>query len=155
MEFPWNPERDYWIFDKLAIYKHVFILKRKMLLNTSKIENNQLVTPRISLPDDRRRIAVLSFQCELENKMDKTSILCLRSNLVIRNACNPDQIMCYISVKKNDRFIDFCPSQVTPWRLSTNRLSGGFLYLTSLETHEEIPIVQAALQLTIRAPGEN
>ena len=126
-----------------------------MLLNVTEIENNQLVTPRISVQDDRRRIAVLSFQCELENKVDKTSILCLRSNLVIRNSGNPDQVMCYITVRKNERFIDFCPNQVTPWRLSTNRLSGGFLYLTSLETHEEISIVQAAVQLTIRAPGEN
>ena len=127
-----------------------------MILNITEIKDSQLVCPRIALVEQRvRRLAILSFRCELEDKVDKTGIYCIKSNLIIRNDANPEQVLCYLIIKEGEKFIDFCPNQICPFKMSTRTLAGGFFYLHCLETGADLQIVQAALQINIRAPGEN
>ena len=133
------------------VYKRLLSLKRKMIVN---ITGKDLKPPRVELPDLRRRIAVAYFICELEDKPDKSEIYCIKTNLISSNPLNPDQILCFIPVKKGQRMIRFKPGYMTPFQLATRRLADGRFYLSDLSGND-IEIVQAALQITIRAPGEN
>ena len=120
-----------------------------MIFNLTKVEKNQIITPEVEFDDNRkRRIAVVSLQCKLENKPDSTEIFCLKSNLIARSLSNQDQILCFVSTKT--RFISFFPPHLMPFKMMSNSFKGGIFYLESLETGEEIPIESAALQITVR-----
>ena len=118
------------------------------------IYGSELKAPRIELPDLRRRIAVALFICELEDKPDKSEIYCIKTNLISSNPVNPDQILCFIQVKKGQRQIVFKPGYMTPFQMATRRLVDGRFNLTDLAGNE-IEFSKAALQITIRAPGES
>ena len=123
--------------------------KNEMILNLTKIKNKQIITPEIEFDDNRkRRLAVISLQCKLENKPDSHEIYCLKSNLVARSLSNPEQILCFVSTKT--RFISFNPPQLMPFNMMSNSFQGGIFYLESLETEEEVPIESAALQISVR-----
>ena len=122
---------------------------KEMILNLTKIKNKQIITPEIEFDDNRkRRLAVISLQCKLENKPDSQEIYCLKSNLVARSLSNPEQILCFVSTKT--RFISFNPPHLMPFNMMSNSFQGGIFYLESLETEEEIPIESAALQISVR-----
>ena len=118
------------------------------------IYGSELKAPRIELPDLRRRIAVALFICELEDIPDKSEIYCIKTNLISSSPVNPDQILCFIQVKKGQRQIIFKPGYMTPFQMATRRLADGRFNLTDLDGNE-IDIIEAALQITIRAPGES
>ena len=118
------------------------------------IYGKDLKPPRLELPDLRRRIAVAYFICELADKPDKAEIYCIKTNLINGTPVNPDQILCFIPVKKGQRMIRFKPGYMTPFQIATRRLGDGRFYLTDL-SGDDIEIVQAALQVTIRPPGES
>ena len=120
-----------------------------MILNLTKVKSKQIITPEIEFDDNRkRRLAVVSLQCKLENKPDSYEIYCLKSNLVARSLSNPDQILCFVSTKT--RFISFYPPSLMPFNMMSNSFQGGIFYLESLDTGEEIPIESAALQISVR-----
>ena len=133
---------------KEKMYKF-YIVYTLMIVN---ITGKDLRPPRIELPDLRRRIAVALFICELEDTPDKSEIYCIKTNLINSSPVNPDQILCFIQVKKGQRQIMFKPGYMTPFQMATRRLADGRFYLTDLRGND-IEIVQAALQITIRAPG--
>ena len=99
--------------------------------------------------DRPKYLAVVSFRCELEDKPEKSEIYCLKTNLIQRNELNPDQILCFITAKKNQTFITFAPNHIITKKMATRRLGSGRFYLTNLRD-DDIKIVDAALQLMIR-----
>ena len=113
------------------------------------ITGRELRPPRIEVPDVRRRLGVVSFICHLEDKTDKPEIFCIKSNLIVRNDLNPDQILCFMAVKKGQREINFAPKYLTPMKLATRRLADGRFYLSDLSGND-IEITEAALQLIIK-----
>ena len=118
------------------------------------IYGKELRPPQVEIRDVRRRLGVITFICELEDTPDKTGIYCIKSNLIVRNDLNPDQILCYIPVKRGQRQIKFTPQYLTPFQMATRRLADGRFELTDLSGND-IVITEAALQITIRAPGES
>ena len=113
------------------------------------ITGKKLKPPNLIMDATRRQIAVVSFRCELEDKPLKTEIYCIKSNLVGRHDLNPDQILCFITAKKGERFISFTPYNLTPMNMATRRLVDGRFDLVNLRD-EDVAIVDAALQLQIR-----
>ena len=113
------------------------------------ITGKALRPPNLVMDATRRQIAVVSFRCELEEKPDKTEIYCIKSNLVGRHDLNPEQILCFITANKGERFITFTPCNLTHMNLATRRLVDGRFDLVNLKD-EVVAIVDAALQLHIR-----
>ena len=113
------------------------------------ITGKNLRPPNLIMDATRRQVAVVSFRCELEEKPLKTEIYCIKSNLVGRHALNPDQILCFITAKKGERFLSFTPYNLTPMNMATRRLVDGKFDLVNLRD-EDVAIVDAALQLQIR-----
>ena len=116
----------------------------RMILNLTQIKDNQIITPEIEYEIQRKRkLAVFSINCRFENKPDQTEIYCVKSNLVTRTLANPDQILCFITVK--DQNISYNPPHFAVYNMMTNSFQGGFFYFESLATGEKIPIISAAL----------
>ena len=118
------------------------------------IYGKELRPPQVEIRDVRRRLGVITFICELEDTPDKAEIYCIKSNLIVRNDLNPDQILCFLPVKRGQRQIKFTPQYLTPFQMATRRLADGRFELTDLSGNN-IEIREAALQITIRAPGES
>ena len=57
-------------------------------------------------------------------------------------------------MKRGQRQIKFTPQYLTPFQMATRRLADGRFELTDLSGND-IKITDAALQITIRAPGES
>ena len=117
------------------------------------ITGSHLKPGRISLIEGRFKIAVLSFRFEMEDKPDKTEILCLKTNLIPSNQKNPDQILCFMTAEKNQRFVTFTPTQLTPFPLVSRRIDTGRFFVTKLDG-TDVELVQAALQITLRQIGQ-
>ena len=113
------------------------------------ITGKRLKPPNLVMDATRRQIAVVSFRCELEDKPSKTEIYCIKSNLVKRHDLNPDQILCFITAKRGERFISFTPFNLTPMNMATQRLVDGRFNLVNLRD-EDVAIVDAAFELNIR-----
>ena len=113
------------------------------------ITGKRLKPPNLVMDATRRQIAVVSFRCELEDKPSKTEIYCIKSNLVKRHDLNPEQILCFITAKKGERFLSFTPPNLTPMNMATRRLVDGRFNLVNIRD-EDVAIVDAALQLNIR-----
>ena len=121
-----------------------------MLLNIVKVKDGQIVTPDVEFGQERRRkLAIITLNCILENSLDHTEIVCLKSNLIPRSLGNPDQILCFFTV--HNRYITFGPAQLTFFQMMSNTFHGGFFYLESLETGQQINIESAAMQITVQS----
>ena len=118
------------------------------------IYGKELRPPQVELRDERRRMGVITFICELEDPPDKPEIYCIKTNLIRRNDLNPDQILCFLPVKRGQKQTKFTPQYLTPFQMATRRLADGRFELNDLSGNE-IEITEAALQITIRAPGES
>ena len=121
-----------------------------MILNIVKVENGRVVTPEVEFGQERRRkLAIITLNCILENSLDHTEIVCLKSNLIPRSLGNPDQILCFFTV--HNRYITFGPAQLTFFQMMSNTFHGGFFYLESFETGQQINIESAAMQITVQS----
>ena len=113
------------------------------------IRGKNLRPPSLTMDAKKRKIAVVSFRCKLEDKPFESEIYCIKTNLVGANDLNPDQILCFMTAKKGQRLLSFTPSQLTHFNMATRRLGDGRFYLVNLRD-EDVPFVDAALQLNIR-----
>ena len=113
------------------------------------ITGKRLKPPNLVMDATRRQISVVSFRCELEDKPLKTEIYCIKSNLVKRHDLNPEQILCFMTARRGERFLSFTPYNLTPMNMATRRLVDGRFNLVNLKD-EDVAIVDAALQLNIR-----
>ena len=68
-----------------------------MLLNIVKVKDGQIVTPDVEFGQERRRkLAIITLNCILEDSPDHTEIVCLKSNLIPRSLGNPNQVLCFL-----------------------------------------------------------
>ena len=121
-----------------------------MILNIVKVENGQIVTPEVEFGQERRRkLAIITLNCILENSLDHTEIVCLKSNLIARSLGNPDQVLGYFTV--HNRYITFSPAQLTFFQMMSNTFHGGFFYIESLETGRQLQIQSAVMLITVQS----